>query len=112
MNLEKEIEKYYYDNFAFISNVHIPTLDILTAIAKHFVEWKKQQDQQTIELAEDHAMLAGMMKEQEQMLKDAVDGEVVSDLKGVNYVRSMSKISDDLRFGKKVKLIIIKEEEQ
>lgn len=109
MNLEKEIEKYYYDNFAFKSSVHIPTLDILTAIAKHFVEWQKQQDQQTIELAEDHAMLAGMMKERERMLEDTIDGEVVSDLKDVNYICSMSKIPDTLRFGDKVKLIIVKE---
>ncbi len=36
MNLEKEIEKYYYDNFAFLSDVHIPTLTILSDIAKHF----------------------------------------------------------------------------
>ena len=36
MNLEKEIEKYYYDNFAFLSSVHIPTLTILSDIAKHF----------------------------------------------------------------------------
>lgn len=36
MNLEKEIEKYYYEHFAFLSSVHIPTLTILSAIAKHF----------------------------------------------------------------------------
>ena len=36
MNLEKEIEKYYYEHFAFLSNVHIPTLTILSDIAKHF----------------------------------------------------------------------------
>ena len=38
VDLEKDIERYYYDNFAFISSVHIPTLDILTDIAKHFYE--------------------------------------------------------------------------
>ncbi len=36
MNLEKEIEKYYYEHFAFLSSVHIPTLTILSDIAKHF----------------------------------------------------------------------------
>ena len=109
MNLEKEIEKFYYDNFAFISNVHIPTLDILTAIAKHFVEWQKQQEQQTIELAEDHAMLAGMMKEREKMLKDAVDVLVETPVLGPPMVCCVAKGCNN---GDKVKLIIIKEEEK
>jgi len=38
VDLGKEIEKYYYDKFAFISSVHNPTLDILTDIANHFYE--------------------------------------------------------------------------
>lgn len=110
MDLEKEIEKYYYDNFAFLSSVHAPTLDILTSIAKHFVEWQKQQDRQTIELAEDHAMLAGMMKEREQMLKNAIEGiarpddcEIWVNLKGCDC---------NYKDGDKIKLIIIKEEEK
>jgi hypothetical protein len=41
--------------------------------ARHFANWQKQQDQSTIELAEDHAMLAGMEKMKEQMMKDAVE---------------------------------------
>jgi hypothetical protein len=46
-------------------------------IARHFAEWQKQKDQETIELAEDHEMLAGMMKEREEMMKDAVEGEEI-----------------------------------
>lgn len=38
VNLEKEIEKYYYDNFAFISSAHTPTKDIVSDIATHFYE--------------------------------------------------------------------------
>ena len=38
VDLEKEIEKYYYDNFAFISSAHIPTKDIVSDIATHFYE--------------------------------------------------------------------------
>ena len=38
VNLEKEIEKYYYDRFAFISSAHNPTLNILTDIANYFYE--------------------------------------------------------------------------
>ena len=36
--LEKEIEHYYYDNFAFISSAHTPTMDIVSDIANHFYE--------------------------------------------------------------------------
>jgi len=35
-------------------------------IARLFAEWQKKQDQETIELAEDHAMLAGRMKAKEE----------------------------------------------
>lgn len=73
MNLEKEIEKYYYDNFAFVSSVHIPTLDILTAIAKHFVEWQKEQDHdacRTCEKSRDAVFYKGMEYAKEQMVTE------------------------------------------
>ena len=38
VDLEKEIEKYYYENFAFISSSHTPTKDILSDISIHFYE--------------------------------------------------------------------------
>lgn len=118
-NIDDAAEEYAYNNWED-NDYHTGAseglpFDAIGHTEKCFkagAEWQREQDSETIELAEDHAILAGMMKERKQMLKDAVDGEVVSDLKGVNYVRSMSKISDDLRFGKKVKLIIIKKEEQ
>lgn len=37
-DLENEIEKYYYDNFAFISSADTPTKDIVSDIATHFYE--------------------------------------------------------------------------
>lgn len=109
MDLEKEIEKYYYKHFAFLSSAHILTLDILAAIAKHFVEWQKNKTSKTIKLAEDHAMLAGMMKEREHMLKDAVDVRVETSVLGPPMVCCMAKGCNN---GDKVKLIIIKEEEK
>ena len=47
----------------------------------------------------------------DQMMKEAVEGEVIQDLKDVNRVKSFSKVPEWLRFGDKVKLIIVKEEE-
>lgn len=44
-----------------------------TKFFKDGAEWQKQQDQSTIELAEDHAMLAGMEKMKEQMTEKAIE---------------------------------------
>ena len=73
--------------------------------------WQKQQDQSTIELAEDHAMLAGMEKMKEEMMAKAVDAELYSDgmLTPLISVNDKKKISD-IKFGDKIKLIIIKDE--
>ena len=91
MNLKKEIEKYYYDNFAFISSAHIPTLDILTSIAKHFIEWQR-----------------------EAMLSNALDA-TVTEIYGVNGLDVAANLSEKLskyKDGDKVKLIIVNEEEK
>ena len=50
----------------------------LSRIAVRVAKWQKQQDQSTIELAEDHAMLAGMEKMKEQMMANiwkSADGD-------------------------------------
>jgi len=77
-------------------------------------KWQKEQDQSTIELAEDHAMLAGMEKMREQMMKDAIKCEVTwIDGFMLDYTQEQQ---DDLlekigaKVGDKVKLIIIKED--
>ena len=51
----------------------------LARIVVAATKWQKSQEQQTIELAEEHAMLAGMMQERERLMKDAVDGWVARD---------------------------------
>ena len=91
MNLEKEIEKYYYDNFAFLSSTHIPTLDILTDIAEYFIGRQK-----------------------EEMLSNALDA-TVTEIHGVNGLDVAANLSEKLskyKDGDNVKLIIVKDEEQ
>lgn len=46
----------------------------------------------------------------DEMMKGAVEGEIVQDLKGVNRVKSFSKIPEGLHFGDKVRVIICKKE--
>ena len=83
-------------------------------IFKAGANWQKQQDQKTIELAEDHAMLAGMEKMKEQMMKDAVGGYVIEDTEEGNgdFLLSAEYIpaSMGLKDRQKVKVIILKDE--
>jgi len=59
--------------------------DIIKAV-KYGANWQKQQDQSIIELAEDHAMLAGMEKMKEQLMAKAVDAVVKVDAGGYPYI--------------------------
>lgn len=95
-----------------------PSLETLTAIDAFIkgAEWKEKKDQETIELAEDHAMLAGMNRMKEEMMKDAVDAEVFVDYNiNFGYGSLTANIDLDeqhLKEGDKVKIIIVKTEQQ
>ena len=63
-DLEEEIGRYFKENgdkWAY------------TDVARHFAKWQKQQDQSTIELAEDHAYFAGRTKTIDEMMEKAVE---------------------------------------
>lgn len=79
-------------------------------------EWQRKQDQQLIELAEDHAMLAGMNKMKEEMMRGAVEGEVYK-FGEVAYVKErnnaeLTRYLSQFNNGDKVRVIVIKEEEK
>ena len=81
-------------------------------------EYQRKQDQSLIELAEDHAMLAGMSKMKEEMMEKAVEGVVQDDGRFINFgdgryidlephwIKPVFELTD----GDKVKVIVIKEE--
>ena len=77
-------------------------------------KWQKAKGQETIELAEDHAMLAGMEKMKEEMMKDAVGGYVIEDIEEGNgdFLLSADYLpaSMGLKDQQKVKVIILKDE--
>lgn len=101
--LEKEISRYLREE---CSGDDEPSV---SEIARHFAEWQKKQDQETIELAEDHAMLAGMNKMEQQMMEKAYDTvmqfDELDDL--VPTFKDMQKFG--FKVGDKVKVIILKE---
>ena len=68
-------------------------------------KWKEKEMQSTIELAEDHAMLAGMEKMKEEMMKKAIDGIAHPDDKEIWC--DMDKYN--LKEGDKVKIIVARE---
>ena len=77
------------------------------AFAKGFYrgsKWQEKQDQETIELAEDHAILAGMEKMKKQIMAIAVDGIARP------YDNEIWCILDsfNLKDGDEVKVIVIK----
>lgn len=78
---------------------------------KEGAEWQKKQDQSTIELAEDHAMLAGMEKMKEEMMEKAVEGGCFSYKNGFVHIScDVDEHLTDVKFGDKVKVIVIKED--
>ena len=110
-DLEEEIDRYYSDWLFDDDTIYEDMRDI----CRHFAEWQKKKDQETIELAEDHAMLAGMNKMKEEMMKDAVEAEVFIDYNiNFGYGSLTANIDLDeqhLKEGDKVKTIIVKEEQ-
>lgn len=84
----------------------------LSRIAVRVAKWQEKKDQSTIELAEDHAMLAGMEKMKEEMMAKAIDAKVLENYDGkvLEYDDSIldEKLSDCKVFDK-VKIIVIKE---
>ena len=72
-------------------------------------KWQQAKDQETIELAEDHAMLAGMEKMREQMMKGAIDGTIV-DIDEQNIELGFFPPKNlGVKEGDKVKMIILKD---
>ena len=75
-------------------------------------EYQRKQDQSLIELAEDHAMLAGMNKMKEEMMERAVEADVntYKDLAtGESWAEFVVKMPTK-NLGDKVKVIVIPEE--
>jgi hypothetical protein len=80
----------------------------LSRIAVRVAKWQKQQDQSTIELAEDHAMFAGMEKMKEQMMAKAIDAHCFG-FQGAALFSFRLPASNYL-VGSEVKVIVIKED--
>lgn len=100
-------QKYFPNDCNVWARPNIEAQDCKSACIE-MAKWQKAKDQETIELAEDHAMFAGMEKMKEEMLKDAVEGEV-----GYWNIRGLSlniRLPKEFEEGDKVKVVLIKED--
>lgn len=108
--LLEEVDRFWANEFKYHVN-SLPTISVVQRIARHFAEWQKKQDQKTIELAEDHAMLAGMNKMEQQMMEKGYEAFISAH--NTIPVLPMKDVSDlGLDYGDKVRVIVIKEDEK
>lgn len=100
--LKEEINRTYHDG----SVADTSDMDHVTYenIAEYFYDLGCRRTAEKFGEIEYNRQMA-----KEQMMEEAVEGEVVQDLKGVNRVKSFSKIPERLHFGDKVRIIIVKE---
>ena len=118
--LEKEVDRWRHEHFhgkrdEYFSGEYLERESQMD-LALHFVEWQRKQDQELIELAEDHAMLAGMNKMKQEMMEKAIYYIAQPDIATGNiqipFIRigytALSRYG--IRVGDKVKVIVIPEE--
>lgn len=95
--LETEVERCVYKLFFDLDGVavkgatHYLTVEDVADIARHFAQWGAE-----------HA--------KEQMMKEAVEGEVVKDINNKLAVTAKNVNLDKFKFGERVKIIIVKED--
>lgn len=114
-----EAAKHNTFKYVFDKNVKETLISELKYIGdnsfKDGAKWQEKKDQSTIELAEDHAMLAGMEKMKEQMMKNATEVTVHIDAGGYPYTPEIELYDYDkdiplAKEGDKYKVVLIKED--
>jgi len=95
-------------------------LKYIQEIANHFVEWQKQKDKQLIgatqKISFQHGYDEGRFDMREEMMKDAVDAVIFSELKGNDGSLFQAKSDrfkmNDVKISNRIKVIPIKTEQQ
>ena len=114
--LRPQLDKSYanYGEAKMMELTHFDGYAMLDAI-EFGAKWQEKKDQSTIELAEDHAMLAGMEKMKEQMMAKAVEVTVHIEAGNYPYIPQMELYDYDndvplAKEGDKYKVVLSKEE--
>ena len=114
--LRPQLDKSYadYGETKMMELTHFDGYAMLDAI-EFGAKWQEKKDQSTIELAEDHAMLAGMEKMEQQMMTKATEVTVHIDAGGYPYIPEIELYDYDkdiplAKEGDRYKVVLIKEE--
>ena len=107
--VSEELEEAADNALSNVLNTHeIVNVRSCLEMFRFGAEWQKKQDQETIEIAEDHAMLAGMEKMKEQMMAKAIDAHCFG-FQGAALFSFRLPVDNHL-VGSEVKATLIKEE--
>lgn len=107
-DLEEEIDRFedWLNNF---NQSDYPTSYTVRDIARHFAEWQKQQMKETLQTEYEK----GLYDMREEMMKDAVDAEVMYPASSSTLqIRYKLPKNTELKYGDRVKIIIIKTKQQ
>ena len=87
---------------------------LIAIVARHFAEWQKERMMDEWLKDRDGCFWDGVEEGkkamEKQMLKEAVEGEVVKDINNKLVVTAKNVNLDKFKFGDKVRIIIVKEE--
>ena len=74
-------------------------------------KWQKEQDAELIEIAYNDGITIGMTKQKGQIMKEAVEGEIVKDISNRLAVTAKNVNLDKFKFGDKVRIVVCKKED-
>ena len=116
--LDDEVERFHHDYFDELHS-NMSTRDIVQLIAAHFTEWQKRQDRMKCHgcFDRDDIFRKGMMEMRRRMMAEAVECDVKVDAGGYPYICGVELYDYDndiplAKQGDKVKVVIIKSDEQ
>lgn len=95
----------------FIRTFCVDKFPTVNTIARHFAQWQYQKDREEFAQIKAKTWCEGFDACKEQMLKEAVEGEVIKDNRGNNVVRA-GVFNKDFEYMDKVRIIIVKEDEK
>lgn len=107
--LDLEIERIVKDEEKFMK--FQVRHQLIGYVARHFAKWQYQKDREEFAQIKAKTWCEGFDACKEQMMKDAVEGEIIKDNRGNNVVRA-GVFNKDFEYMDKVRIIIVKEDEK
>ena len=116
-DLETEIERYLSTELELDKDlnkdkpiyIYDCTWEDLKNLARHFAQWQKEKDEKMLSVEYLKGVEFGKQDTKEQMMKEAVEGEVENASFGIVYLRK-NLTNDGYSTGDKVRIIIVKED--